>query len=98
MIETEHSPNKTECIRLLGMVLDAGAHYFTHAEWGCLAGVHRAWIMVDADDEAHARFLVPPVMRRNARIVALNHFTPQEVKEILETHPEALTREKTPEA
>jgi hypothetical protein len=60
--------------------LQAGAHYLTHAEWGCKAGVHEEWMIVEADDDASAVLMVPPILRNQAELIKLNHFTPDEIR------------------
>ena len=66
--------------------LRAGAHYLTNAEWGCMDGEHTAWIIVEAESDAEARLMVPPVIRDTALLVKLNRFTPEQ---IMELHKEA---------
>ncbi|MDA1096244.1 MAG: hypothetical protein O3B84_03195 [Chloroflexi bacterium] len=82
MIQASHDPAPTACLRMLSAFLDAGAHYLTHAEWGCLDGEHTAWITIEADDDAHARLMVPPMIRRTAKLVKLNMFTPEQIREL----------------
>ncbi len=62
--------------------LRAGAHYLTHAEWGCDDGEHTAWIIVDAESDVDARRMVPPFIRSTALIVKLNKFTPERIQEL----------------
>ncbi|MBI4338872.1 MAG: hypothetical protein HY680_02840 [Chloroflexi bacterium] len=69
---------------MLNEFLRAGAHYLTHAEWGCMAGVHTAWIIVEADNDELARLMVPPVIRREALLARLNRFTPDQIRQLNE--------------
>ena len=82
LIEDSHGPSHIECVEALDAFLQAGAHYLTNAEWGCRVGVHTAWIIVEAENDAEARLMVPPVIRRSARLVKLNRFTPEEIREM----------------
>ena len=82
LIEDSHEASHGECVRALDAFLQAGAHYLTNAEWGCRAGVHTAWIIVEAENDAEARLTVPPVIRKSARLVKLNRFTPEEIREL----------------
>ncbi|MSP79166.1 MAG: hypothetical protein EXR67_06420 [Dehalococcoidia bacterium] len=68
LIEIPHEASKTSCMRELDAYLQAGAHYLTNAEWGCLANDHRAWLTVDVSNEIEARMLVPPVARHKAAV------------------------------
>ena len=78
LIHAAHEPG--ECLKILDSYLHAGAHYLTHAEWGCQAGIHEQWIIVDAQNDADAILLVPPILRNHAQVVRLNHFTPDEIR------------------
>ena len=82
LIEDSHEPSHLECVRALDAFLQAGAHYLTNAEWGCRAGVHTAWIIVEAENDAEARLMVPPVIRNSAKLVRVNRFTPEEIREM----------------
>ncbi|HXG36115.1 MAG TPA: hypothetical protein VNL15_04030 [Dehalococcoidia bacterium] len=78
MIEASHTPE--DCVRVLDLYLRAGAHYLTHAEWGCEDGVHTAWIIVDAETPDEARLRVPPVIRNTASLVKLCKFAPEQIR------------------
>ncbi len=82
IIEAEHDPTPEACLRALDAFMYAGSHYLTHADWGCKDGDHTAWMVIEADDDVTARHMVPPVIRRSARLVKLSKFTPQEIKEL----------------
>jgi hypothetical protein len=78
VIHASHEPE--ECVKLLDSYLQAGAHYLTHAEWGCEAGVHEEWMIVEAEDDASASLMVPPILRGQARVVRLNQFSPDQIR------------------
>ena len=80
VIEATHDPDPAACLRMLDAFLNAGAHYLTHAEWGCMDGEHTAWIIVEANSDAEARMMVPPVIRNTAKLVKLNKFTPEQIR------------------
>ena len=82
LIEDSHEPSHLECVQALDAFLQAGAHDLTNAEWGCRAGVHTAWIIVEAENDAEARLMVPPVIRKSAKLVRVNRFTPEEIREM----------------
>jgi hypothetical protein len=87
LIEVDHDPEVTACARAASVFLATGSHYLTHAEWGCLDGVHTAWLIVEVDTRAQARAIVPPVHRAGARIVALNRWSIDELDRFLDHHP-----------
>jgi hypothetical protein len=76
LIETNHSGE--ECLHVLDLVLSHG--YITHYDWGCEAGVHTGWIILEAEDEKQAILSVPTALRHEARVVPLNKFTPEMIR------------------
>jgi hypothetical protein len=81
LIETPHSAN--DCQMLVDQVYAMG--YLYHFDWGCKAGVHSGWAIIEAENEADARLAVPPMVRNKARIVLLNKFTDDQ-KLLTKTH------------
>jgi nicotinate-nucleotide pyrophosphorylase len=49
-------------------------------------GVHTAWIVVEVDSKEQARSILPPAFRSQAKIVALNKFTLEQVEGIISQH------------
>ena len=86
LIEVPHEAERVACARVVDIFLKTGSHFLTHADWGCLDGEHKAWIIADVSDREEARFIVPPVMRSHAKIVQLNCFTSEEIDAILLHH------------
>jgi hypothetical protein len=78
VIQAEHTPE--DCVKVLDAILRAGAHYLTNTDWGCEDGVHTAWIIVEAESHQEARLMVPPVLRNRALLVALNKFSPDQIR------------------
>jgi hypothetical protein len=87
LIEVTHEPEMIACARVVKEFLTSGSHYLTHADWGCMDGDHRSWIMVDVADKHEAMAIVPVGLRSAARIIGLNTFSLQQVDAILATHP-----------
>ncbi len=83
-IESPHTAG--DCLRVLKDFLAAG--YLTHFEWGCKARVHSGWAMVDAENEAEARLMVPSLIRDKARVVQLTSFTRENLEEEERIHRE----------
>ena len=86
MIQASHDPSPQGCLQMIDEFMKAGSHYLTHADWGCMAGEHTAWITVEADNDAQAQHMVPPVIRKTALLVKLNKFSPDEVRELHEKY------------
>ena len=58
------------------------------AEWGCLDGDHRSWIVVEAADAADANGMIPPVMRPSAKVIRVFQFTSEHMKLLHELSPD----------
>lgn len=86
LIEVQHEAEQLACARIVEAFLSTGSHFLTHAEWGCLDGVHTAWIIVETDSREEARLILPPAVRAQARIVALNRFTKEQIDGVLGRH------------
>jgi hypothetical protein len=86
LIEVPHEAETLACARVVKIFLSSGSHFVTHADWGCLDGVHSSWLTVDVDTREDARAILPPGMRSRARIVQLNRFTMEEIDDILSHH------------
>lgn len=87
LIELDHEPEAGACARAVQVFLATGSHWLTHAEFGCLDGVHTAWLIVEVSDRAQALAIVPPVHRARARIVALNRWALEDLDRFLVHHP-----------
>jgi hypothetical protein len=70
LIETPHTAS--ECLDLIKVLNAQG--YLRNFDWGCEAGTHSGWAIVDAGSEVQARLAVPPLVRPRARIIKLNKF------------------------
>ena len=57
-----------------------------HADFGCLDGVHTAWIFVEAANAEEAKAVVPPAFRSRARAVALNKWSLEQIDELVRQH------------
>ena len=87
LIEVPHSSDSVECARAVHVFLTTGSHFLTHAEWGCLDGVHSAWMIVEVESKAEALGIVPPAFRSGTRIVGLNRFSLPTIEAFLRRHP-----------
>ena len=86
IIEAPHDPDTAACLRVLDSFLQAGAHDLARADWGCAAGVHKSWIVVEAESDEDARMMAPPIIRSVASVTRLNKFTPEEIAELHRQH------------
>jgi hypothetical protein len=70
LIETPHTAR--DCQMLVDQVLAMG--YLNHFDWGCEAGVHCGWAIIEAESEDQARLAVPPLIRKQARVIKVVKF------------------------
>jgi hypothetical protein len=89
LIEVPHDPDTAACARVVHVFLTSGSHFLTQADWGCLDGDHRAWIIVDVANKQEAVAIVPPALRASARVVGLNQFSIDQIEPILKRHGSA---------
>ena len=89
LIEVPHEAEAAACARVVKVFLASGSHLLTHADWGCMDGDHRAWMIVDVANKSEAMGIVPPAFRASARVVALNYFSMDQIDRILKGHPTA---------
>jgi hypothetical protein len=86
LIEVPHEVEKSACMHAVQVFLATGSHFLANAEWGCLDGEHKAWVMIEAEDKSEARMALPPGFREDAKIVRLTQFTLDDVAEAQRQH------------
>ncbi len=67
LIESPHTGKK--CAQALETTFAAG--YLHNFDWGCEAGVHVGYAIIESENEAQALLVVPPNLRSNARAIML---------------------------
>ena len=89
LIEVPHESEVVSCYRAIRLLLESGSHFLTHADFGCKDGVHKAWIVVEADSKDDARNTLPPSHRRRATIVQLCKFSFEEFPDFMRHHDDS---------
>ena len=77
MIETSHS--KEECLKSLDEMMDKPKN-LDKFYWGCSSGNHTGWGFFEANTEEEARNMLPPTMQKEARIIKVDMFSPEQIK------------------
>jgi hypothetical protein len=77
LIESPHAPG--DCRNLVKNVYALG--YLNNCDWGCMGGVHKAWVIIEADNEKQALLVVPFPLRNNATATKIVKFEPEMVKD-----------------
>ena len=80
MITTPHT--KEECLRALDEQLAKGPEILEKFNYGCKAGDHTGYAIVDVKNEMEARNLVPGFLISKARLVAVDVFTPEVIRSL----------------
>jgi hypothetical protein len=78
MIEAPHT--EAECLRALDEQLAKGPEILKKFNWGCMAGDHTGYAIVDVKDEKEARNLVPSFLLDKARIIEVSVLTPDVIR------------------
>jgi len=86
LIEVPHSKETMACAREVHVLLGTGSHFLSRADFGCMDGVHCAWLVVEAASKEEARMVVPPLFRSQAKIVGLNKFNVAQIEAVLGQH------------
>jgi hypothetical protein len=86
LVEVDHDAGTVACARAVRVFLTTGSHFLAQAVWGCMDGVHSAWIIVDVTDKEEARALVPPAFRARTRVVLLSEFSADQIEGLLAAH------------
>lgn len=80
LIELEHEASEQACLNAMQIFLSSGSHFLANAEWGCQDNEHKCWMIVEVDKRDDARSILPPVYRKNAKIVELRRNIMEDVK------------------
>jgi hypothetical protein len=80
LLESPHTD--AECLRALDEISAGtrGPELLKKMHFGCMAGVHTGWAVVEADSEVAARDLLPAFLRSRAKAVKVGLFTKEQIK------------------
>jgi hypothetical protein len=78
-VESPHTPQ--ECLRALDEILAKGTGVLDGYEWGCMAGDHTGYAIVEARSESEVKEKIPVFLAGKARVIKLNKFTPEQIRE-----------------
>lgn len=85
-VEVPHGSSKQACDAAVKAFMETGSHFMTNADWGCRDGEHKAWFIVDIDDKRSVMEIIPPFLRRDAKITEVIKFRMQDIDEIKKSH------------
>ncbi len=78
LIESPHT--NQGCLEALDEMLVNDPKLLAKFNWGCSAGYHTGWAIVEAENEAGARAILPISLRSQARIFVVDEFTPEDIR------------------
>lgn len=78
LIQSPHTVD--ECLKALDEQLAMGSDVLDKFYFGCNAGDHTGYAIVDVDSEGEARNLVPSFLIGKARIIEVGQFTPEMIR------------------
>jgi hypothetical protein len=77
LVESIHTED--DCQHVVEQFIIHG--HIMNFDWGCHAGEHKAWAIIEAENESQALMSVPPNLHAKARAIKLNKFTPESIEE-----------------
>ena len=81
LIEIKNGGDKVSCLRAIQSFLSSRTHYVTGADWGCIEGENKAWLIIKTENREDAMRIVPAAYRQYAKITRLHKFTGKEIDE-----------------
>ncbi len=88
-------PHESEdCALAVKIFMESGSHFMTHADYGCEDNEHKAWMIVELEDKATARAVLPPAYRAQAKLVKLITPTFKDLQEFIKDPHEAVERHR----
>jgi hypothetical protein len=79
LIKTSHTSE--QCLKSLDDYAANNPALLKKIDWGCMVGDHTGYVVVEAANETAARNMLPANERKSAKIVQLNKFTVEQIKE-----------------
>lgn len=80
VIETPHNPQ--ECLKALDEHLSKGPDILKKFNFGCKAGDHTGYALVDVKNELEAKEFIPTFLSAKARIVEVDTYTPDVIRSL----------------
>lgn len=78
LLTCAHTPE--ECVADLDSLVGHSKELLNRFEWGCKAGEHVGWAVVEAGNDATARMMLPTNIRAKAGVRLVNKFTPEDIQ------------------
>ncbi len=69
-----------QCVEALDDLLAHDADLQSKVVYGCHFGDHTGYALIEGADEAGVRSRLPSSLKKRARVVEVEHFTPEEIR------------------
>ena len=76
LVESTHTAE--DCHHVVEQFIIHG--HIINFDWGCQAGVHIGWEIIEAENESQAKQTVPSRLRAKARAIRLCKFSPESIE------------------
>ena len=76
-----------DCVTELDSVFGHSKELLARFDWGCKAGEHVGWVIIEAASPEIACSMLPLTIRNKARVSMINKFSPEDIEGF---HKEAL--------
>jgi hypothetical protein len=80
LVSTSHAPD--QCLAALDEMAAKTKRTFKKMRWGCKAGDHTGYMIVDTTDAETARMMLPESARASAKVIELTKITPKQLKDM----------------
>lgn len=86
LIEVPHENTEAACNAAVDAFQTTGSHFCTHAEWGCHDNEHKAWIFAELDSKQEALSILPPIFRKDAKVIEVEKLSGEELRSTARDH------------
>jgi hypothetical protein len=69
-----------ECMASMDQLRAKGNDFLGNVYWGCHTGDHTAYMIVEAENEAAAKNMLPEAARDHAKVIAVEKFTVEQIE------------------
>lgn len=80
MVVVSHTPE--QCLTQLDEISAKGADLLNKFEWGCKSNYHTGYALIESENEATIKNMLPKGIQKNIRIVKVNRFTQEDLAAI----------------
>jgi hypothetical protein len=76
-----------DCVAELDSVFAHSKELLARFDWGCKAGEHVGWVIIEAGSQEVACSMLPTVIRAKANARMINKFTPEDIQGLHQNPP-----------